>query len=118
MILLLVFIGGMFGAVLRYILDAMVKKRFGKAFPWGTLTVNLLGSGFLGALHGAGVGPASDALLGTGFCGALTTFSTFELETVHLFQDEKYIRAMTNVLVSLGFGIAVYALLFLVCRTL
>jgi CrcB protein len=112
MIPLLVLVGGAFGAVLRYVLDAKVKERFGKAFPWGTLTVNLLGAGLLGALHGAGVGIGPDALIGTGFCGALTTFSTFELETVHLFQDGKYTKAMTNVLVSMLFGFVVFALLY------
>ncbi|MGW0070289.1 fluoride efflux transporter CrcB [Streptosporangium sandarakinum] len=116
MILLLVLIGGAFGAVLRYVLDAAVKRRFGKAFPWGTLTVNLLGAGVLGALHGAGVGIGAEALAGTGFCGALTTFSTFELEAVHLFQDGKYAGAVTNVIVSMVLGFVVLTLLYVLFR--
>lgn len=116
MIALLVLIGGAFGAVLRYLLDAKVKQRFGKAFPWGTLTVNLLGAGALGALHGTGAGTEWEALIGTGVCGALTTFSTFELETVHLFQDGAYGKAALNVLVSLGLGLAVFALLYALFR--
>ncbi|MFF0308753.1 fluoride efflux transporter CrcB [Streptosporangium sp. NPDC004379] len=112
----MVLIGGAFGAVLRHVLDRAVKARFGKTFPWGTLTVNLLGAGVLGALHGAGVGIGAEALAGTGLCGALTTFSTFELETVHLLQDGKYVRAAANVLVSLVLGFAVLALLFTVFR--
>ncbi len=113
-----VLVGGASGAMLRYFLDLTVKRRFGKAFPWGTLTVNLLGAGFLGALHGAGVGSALEALLGTGFCGALTTFSTFELETVHLFQDGKYAKAITNVLVSVMFGLIVFTLLYALFRAI
>ncbi len=112
MTFLLVLIGGAFGAMLRYLLDAKVKKRFGKAFPWGTLTVNVLGAGLLGALHGAGTDTAVEALLGTGFCGALTTFSTFELDTVHLAQSGEHTKAVTNVLVSLLLGIVVFALLY------
>ncbi|GAB2844100.1 fluoride efflux transporter CrcB [Actinocorallia aurea] len=109
---LLVLIGGAFGAVLRYLLDTAVKKRAGKAFPWGTLTVNLLGAAILGGLHGAGVGTSAEALLGTGFCGALTTFSTFELDTVHLYQDGQYVKAGINVLASLVLGLVVFGLLY------
>lgn len=112
MIALLVLIGGAGGAVLRYLLDTQVKRRFGSAFPWGTLTVNLLGAGLLGALHGAGVGSAAEALLGTGFCGALTTFSTFELDTVHLFQDGRYLKAAANAVGSLALGLAAFLLLY------
>ncbi|WP_329086916.1 fluoride efflux transporter CrcB [Actinomadura citrea] len=112
MIALLVLIGGACGAVLRFVLDTLVKNRFGKAFPWGTLTVNLLGTGILGALHGVTASAEPDALVGTGFCGALTTFSTFELDTVHLFQEGKYARGAVNVIVSLGVGIGVFTLLY------
>ncbi|WP_141582572.1 fluoride efflux transporter CrcB [Actinomadura sp. WMMA1423] len=112
MIYVLVLVGGAFGAMLRFVLDTLVKRRFGKAFPWGTLTVNLLGTGILGALHGASVSAGPEGLVGTGFCGALTTFSTFELDTVHLFQDGKYARGAANVLLSLGLGIGVFTLLY------
>lgn len=117
MIFLLVLIGGACGAMLRYALDAKVKGRFGKAFPWGTLTVNVLGAGLLGALHGAGTNTAVEGLLGTGFCGALTTFSTFELDTVHLAQGGEPAKAVTNVLVSLLLGIVVFTLLYALFRT-
>ncbi|MGI5207595.1 fluoride efflux transporter CrcB [Spirillospora sp. CA-108201] len=112
MIALLVLAGGACGAMLRFVLDTMVKNRFGKAFPWGTLTVNLLGTGILGALHGLTTSAVPDGLVGTGLCGALTTFSTFELDTVHLFQDGKYARGAANVLLSLGLGIGVFTLLY------
>ncbi|GAB2825733.1 hypothetical protein GCM10022221_24790 [Actinocorallia aurea] len=58
-----------------------------------------------------GSGTGAEALLGTGFCGALTTFSTFELDTVHLFKDGKYTRAAVNVVASLALGIIVFAAL-------
>jgi CrcB protein len=116
MTFLLVLIGGAFGAMLRYVLDAKVKKRFGKAFPWGTLTVNILGAGLLGALHGAGTGTGVELLLGTGFCGALTTFSTFSLDTVHLIQSGEHTKAAVNVFVSLLLGVVVFALLYVVFR--
>lgn len=118
MTFLLVLIGGAFGAMLRYILDAKVKKRFGKAFPWGTLTVNILGAGLLGALHGAGTGTAVEALLGTGFCGALTTFSTFELDNVHLIQNGEHTKAAVNIFVSILLGILVFALLYALFRAI
>lgn len=104
---LLVLAGGAVGAVMRYVLDGYVKAVAGKSMPWGTLTVNLLGAGALGALHGAGTGTYVEALMGTGLCGALTTFSTFELDTVHLFQDGAHARAAVNAVGSLllGFGV-------------
>ena len=107
MIALLVLIGGAGGAVLRYLLDTQVKRRFGSAFPWGTLTVNLLGAGLLGALHGAGVGSAAEALLGTGFCGALTTFSTFQVETFQLARGGEAALAIGYPAASIAAGMAV-----------
>ncbi|MBO2442706.1 CrcB family protein [Actinomadura nitritigenes] len=108
MAIVLVLAGGAVGAVCRYILDGYVKAALGKAFPWGTLCVNVLGAGLLGALHGAGTGTYVEALLGTGLCGALTTFSTFELDTVHLMQDGAYGRAAVNAIGSLLLGFAAY----------
>ncbi|MEV4376576.1 fluoride efflux transporter CrcB [Streptosporangium sp. NPDC049644] len=116
MSVLLVLIGGGFGAMLRYLLDTKAKARFGKAFPWGTLVVNLLGAGLLGLLHGVGVGTEWEALVGTGFCGALTTFSTFELDTVHLFQDGAYAKALVNAIGSLVLGFVVFAILYALFR--
>ncbi|GAA4236493.1 hypothetical protein GCM10022254_46260 [Actinomadura meridiana] len=105
---LLVLAGGAVGAVFRYIIDGYVKATAGKSFPWGTLTVNVLGSALLGAFHGAGTGTNLEALLGTGLCGALTTFSTFELDTVHLIQDGEYGRAAINALGGLLLGAAAF----------
>ncbi|MBT2212707.1 MULTISPECIES: fluoride efflux transporter CrcB [Actinomadura] len=105
---LLVLVGGGVGAVARYVLDGLVKSAAGKSFPWGTLTVNVLAAAVLGALHGAGAGTDVEALMGTGLCGALSTFSTFELDTVHLFQNGHHTRAAVYALGSLLLGFAVF----------
>ncbi|TDB84879.1 fluoride efflux transporter CrcB [Actinomadura sp. KC216] len=104
----LVLVGGAVGAVLRYVLDGYVKSLAGKSFPWGTLSVNIAGAALLGALHGAGTGTNVEALMGTGLCGALTTFSTFELDTVHLIQDRAYGRAAVNAIGSIALGFAAF----------
>lgn len=98
----LVFLGAMVGAPLRYLTDRAVQSRHDTLFPWGTLTVNVLGSLVLGGLTGAGavLPPAISALAGIGFCGALTTYSTFGYETLRLAEDKAYFYAALNVIVS------------------
>ncbi|MBB4683102.1 fluoride efflux transporter CrcB [Amycolatopsis jiangsuensis] len=112
MTVLLVFLGGAVGAPLRYLTDRAVQSRHQSLFPWGTLTVNLAGCLVLGGLTGAGAALPAPlfALLGTGFCGALTTYSTFGYETVRLAERRAYLAAVANVVVSLaaGFGGAVF----------
>lgn len=89
---LLVVAGAMVGAPLRYYTDRALTARAagwgGAAFPWGTFTVNTAGSLLLGLVTGAASAGAASAqwqlLLGTGLCGALTTYSTFSYETLRL----------------------------------
>jgi CrcB protein len=106
--LLFVVLGGAVGAPLRYLTDLFVQSRHDSVFPWGTLTVNVVGSAILGSvLAAASSGRLSAglvALLGTGLCGALTTFSTFGFETVRLVQEGSMAEAGLNVVVSLGLG--------------
>ncbi|GAA0408621.1 fluoride efflux transporter CrcB [Micromonospora gifhornensis] len=106
MTVLLVALGAAVGAPLRYLLDRAVQARHGSAFPWGTLTVNVLGSLILGVLiggAGAGAVPGSlVALLGTGLCGALTTYSTFGYETVRLVETGARRYALVNAVVSVA----------------
>ncbi|KAA0024089.1 fluoride efflux transporter CrcB [Antrihabitans cavernicola] len=110
---LLVFLGAMVGAPARYLVDRTVQRRHDTVFPWGTLTVNVIGSAILGGSSAAAVNPAMMSLLGVGFCGALTTYSTFGYETVRLIENRAYLYASANVLVSvasgLGAAIAAYA---------
>jgi CrcB protein len=109
MSVLLVFVGGAIGAPVRYLLDRFVQERRAGAFPWGTLTVNLLGSVVLGALLGAGaqaeVPHEVTVFVGTGVCGALTTFSTLGYETVRLLEDGSPAEAGLNALGSLVLGV-------------
>jgi CrcB protein len=115
--LVLVLIGGAVGAPLRYVTDLAVQRWHGGRFPWGTLVVNVCGSLLLGALLGAAASGPSDvasiellALAATGFCGALTTYSTFSFETVRLIEDGAIAAAVGNVLLSLGCGLGAGAL--------
>jgi CrcB protein len=102
---LLVAAGAAVGAPLRYLLDRAVQNRHDSDFPWGTLTVNVLGCLVLGVLVGLPVPAPLSALLGVGFCGALTTYSTFSYETLRLLQNRTYLLATLNVVVSLVAGL-------------
>jgi len=109
MIYALVFIGGVAGALARYYVDGFVKEEVGSALPWGTLTVNLIGASILGVLMGilnkGGLSTDTLALLGTGFCGALTTFSSFSLDTYKLFETGSVGKACANVVVTFVLGV-------------
>ncbi|MEU9132718.1 fluoride efflux transporter CrcB [Kitasatospora sp. NPDC048540] len=113
MALLIVFLGGMVGAPLRYLTDKAVQARHDSVFPWGTLTVNVCGAFVLGALTGAahahGLPHNAMLLLGTGVCGALTTFSTVTFETVRLLEGGSLTEAGLNALGSLASGLAAAA---------
>lgn len=86
----LVAVGGFFGAMSRFGLGNLIKGRYPTTFPLATMTINLLGSFLLGFLIGANVSRSWSLLLGTGFMGAFTTFSTFKLENVQLFVQRKW----------------------------
>lgn len=108
MTLLLVMLGAAVGAPSRWLLDQAVQSRHDSVFPWGTWTINVLGSLLLGVILGlAHTGHASAeavALLGTGFCGGFTTYSTFSYETVRLLQEGSRFEAVLNVLASVVVG--------------
>jgi CrcB protein len=117
---LLVVLGAMVGAPLRYLTDRLVQARHDSVFPWGTFAVNMAGCLVIGALSGSGAASTSPlvALVGTGFCGALTTYSTFSFETVRLAQERAYFYAVTNVVVSLFAGLGAALLGYTVTRAL
>ena len=106
MTLLAVFLGAALGAPVRYLVDRFVSGRHSSDFPWGTLTVNVLGCFLIGFF----VGTAWMPLLGIGFCGGLTTYSTFSYETVKLLEAGKYRPALLNVVVSVALGVGAAAL--------
>ncbi|TLF72872.1 fluoride efflux transporter FluC [Nocardia cyriacigeorgica] len=102
-----VLLGGMLGAPARYLIDRVVTARSDSVLPWGTLTVNIVGSALLGALIGAGANGWLLAGAETGFCGALTTFSTFGYETIRLVSDGAYGYALGNIVLSVATCLAV-----------
>lgn len=93
--------GGAVGAGLRYLASLSATRLFGPHFPWGTLTVNVLGSlvaGFLWGVVGATAGSSRvHALFFIGLLGAFTTFSTYALDSLRLFQEERIGEALANV---------------------
>ena len=100
LMLLAVGAGGFLGAISRFFLSTGVQRFTGTAFPYGTLAVNVVGSfliGFLFLYFEHTISPNQKALLITGFLGALTTFSTFSLETVLMLQNQLYMKALANV---------------------
>jgi CrcB protein len=107
MTVLLVFLGGTIGAPARYLIDRYVQRRHESVFPWGTLTVNLIGCLILGLLTGAAHSLPKETVVfaGTGICGALTTFSTFGFETTRLLEEGSLLEAGLNALASLTLGV-------------
>lgn len=99
--LVLVIVGGGLGSGARYLVSAWMLARLGPAFPWGTVTVNVAGSFLLGTLMQLGLSTTvinveTRLLLGTGFLGGFTTYSTFNHETLGYLQDGNWSVALIN----------------------
>ncbi|HSJ06526.1 MAG TPA: CrcB family protein [Longimicrobiales bacterium] len=109
MILLAVAAGGFLGTVARYGLSTWVQRRTGITFPWGTLSVNLLGSLLLGAclpvLAAGNAQPRVSALVTVGAIGAFTTFSTFAYEAFMLAREDGAARAALYAATSVTLGL-------------
>lgn len=105
MVILGIALAGALGAPLRYVVDTYVEDRVPDVLPLGTLVVNVSGSFLMGLLTGLvlyhGFPDAPRAVLGTGFCGAYTTFSTFTFETVRLAEERAFGAAIRNVVANL-----------------
>jgi fluoride exporter len=105
----MVLLGGAIGAPLRYLTDLFIQSRHDSVFPWGTFTVNVIGSLILGVTAAAVIDLGSPswvlALVGTGLCGALTTFSTFGFETIRLLEQGSALTAVANSVASLAIGL-------------
>ena len=102
-------LGAAVGAPARYLTDRFVQARHDSVMPWGTLTVNVVGSLVLGFLVGLGghhhVPTQVSLAVGTGLCGALTTYSTFSYETLRLFEERARGFAAGNVVISMVAGV-------------
>lgn len=109
--IMLVFFGAGIGGVLRFVLGSLVYSVTGRNFPYGTLVINLSGSFIMGFLfvlitqRYTNLAPYLIAFMLVGILGGYTTFSSFSIETLRLFQDGKIAYAFTNVLVSTIGGI-------------
>ena len=107
-------IAGGIGAVARYLIDGAVGDRTSGVFPYGTTTVNIIGSFILGVVTGLVLyhGAATDVktIAGTGFCGGLTTWSTFSWENVRLAGDGHIGPALSNALGGIAASVAAAAL--------
>lgn len=112
MTVLFVALGAAVGAPMRYWTDRVVRAHHDTVFPWGTLAVNLAASLVLGGLAAASrqLSPQVSTLLGTGFCGALSTYSTFSYENQQLLIDGARFSAVLNVALSVVAGIGAAAL--------
>jgi len=107
--ILLLGAGGFVGSNLRYWLTIWAVQMFGTYYPVGTFIVNISGSLMLGLLTGIGTESAflsveMRLLIGTGMLGALTTFSTFSVETLHLFESGRLVSAGANLLLNVIIG--------------
>jgi CrcB protein len=107
----LVMCGGSLGAASRYGVGLLAARIWGTSFPWGTLIVNLVGCFFIGLVLGLAdsvrfLTPDMRLLLVTGYLGALTTFSTFCLETVAAARAGLRLQPLTNILINNAGGLA------------
>ena len=110
----LVCVGACGGALARYGAHTAAKSR--NMGPAAICTLNVLGSLAIGGLAGAGAGPRVSLALGTGFCGAFTTFSTFAIDSVNLITAERYVAAAAYVLANNCLSIGGAAAGFTVAR--
>lgn len=97
------------GAVSRYLLDQVVQHRHDQSFPWGTFIINVSGSLLLGVITGLavhhGLPAAPTTIVGVGFIGGYTTWSTYLWESLALAETGSLGRALANVFGSLGAGL-------------
>lgn len=100
MIALWVVLAGSAGAVSRFVLDGVIRSRLKTEFPYATVLINITGSAVLGVVAGLAAFHSApeqvQAIVGVGFCGGYTTFSTASVETVRLLERRRYGLAAYN----------------------
>ncbi|MGK7879476.1 MAG: fluoride efflux transporter CrcB [Crocosphaera sp.] len=107
---LLVFLGGGLGSCCRYLISKIINEQIETIFPWGTLTVNLIGCLIIGIIIGLieklPIHPYWLLFLVTGFCGGFTTFSSFSLENNLLLKNQEYTLLLVYTMISFLWGFA------------
>ena len=108
-IALLIGIGSFIGGILRYLISLSIQSKIFSTFPFGTLTVNILGSFVIGIIFGFSekfnLAPEWRLFLATGICGGFTTFSSFSLETMTMLQEGQYLYGVSYITFSILFGL-------------
>ena len=107
--LMLVCVGSFFGGGLRYLVSKWASQYIGVEFPWGTLAVNVAGCFLIGLFSGMALtghlSPSAKLMLATGFCGGLTTFSTFMNENLLMGRSDQIALAVGYTVVSFALGL-------------
>jgi CrcB protein len=108
--LLTIGLGGFIGSILRYVVGKSVDEKFSSAFPWGTLTVNVVGSFIIGLIYTLilrkiGITENWRLFLGVGFCGGFTTFSAFAWENVNLLDQKLVGTSLLYISTSIVIGL-------------
>ncbi len=96
--------GGAIGTGARYLISGWAMSVFGSSFPYGTLSVNIIGSFLIGIIMHAGlstawISPETRIVLTTGVMGGFTTYSSFNYETINYLQEGEFLRAFLNILI-------------------
>lgn len=110
MIVPLIFLAGGIGSLLRFIIDGLIRSVLGRRFPWGTLAINIAGSFLLGYITALATHYNNSDLrlvMGVGFCGGFTTFSTAIFEAVRLLQSKRYVTGLLQVLANTSLAVLV-----------
>jgi CrcB protein len=111
--LLLIFIGGGLGSVSRYALGIFISEKFKSFFPWGTLSINILACFILGVvtawIAAKGDNSSLRMLIGVGFCGGFSTFSTFTAETMNMLSRGQTASALLYIAGSVSLCMMAFA---------
>lgn len=119
-ILLLIGIGGFIGSTARYGFSQFIQSKFLNVFPYGTLSVNIIGCFVIGILYAISerttLQPEWRLFLATGVCGGFTTFSAFSLDTITLLRDGEFFLSAVYILFSVAAGLLATYLGFVIFK--